>query len=168
MSGRQLHPNVLQWWLSWPSCCPCSERAGEVHGCDGPRVSGHGRLGTEESEDQKQFGTDIHYIFRPQNLHESRDVSWLLSVDAMTALECICRSLGPHIYDIANFLINHGVPFQTFQPLPHLTDPQSSSSVKQKFKPKSKNSPQGSSKTFLLHKIWLKKLDFELTQNFSM
>ncbi|PPQ71051.1 hypothetical protein CVT25_007322 [Psilocybe cyanescens] len=66
----------------------------------------------------KHFDNAPHYILRPRNLHESRDVSWLLSVDAMTALECMRRSLGPHIYDITNFLVDHGIPFRTFLPLP--------------------------------------------------
>jgi hypothetical protein len=51
----------------------------------------------------------------PRFLHTERNTSWCLSVDSMTALECIRRHLGPHTIDIANFLINHGVRFRTFQ-----------------------------------------------------
>jgi hypothetical protein len=51
----------------------------------------------------------------PRFLHSERDTSWFLSVDSITALECIRRGLGPHTIDIANFLITHGVRFRTFQ-----------------------------------------------------
>ena len=67
------------------------------------------------SIEERQFNDGKHYIIRPRSLHESRDVSWLLSVDPMTALECIRHGLGPHTIDIANFLISHGVPFRTLQ-----------------------------------------------------
>jgi len=33
----------------------------------------------------------------------------------MTALELVHRRLGPHTLDIANFLINRGIPFSTLQ-----------------------------------------------------
>ena len=59
------------------------------------------------------------YIIRPRFLHPSRDTSWMLSVDSMTALECIRRGLGPHTIDIANFLISHGVHFRTLERLPN-------------------------------------------------
>jgi hypothetical protein len=36
----------------------------------------------------------------------------------MTALECIRRGLGPHTLDIADYLIDHGVPFSTLSSLP--------------------------------------------------
>jgi hypothetical protein len=62
---------------------------------------------------------DKHYIIRPRFLHPSRDTSWLLSVDSMTALECIRRGLGPHTIDIANFLISHGVRFHALQLIPN-------------------------------------------------
>ena len=48
----------------------------------------------------------------------SRDTSWILAVDAMTALDCVCRRLGPHITDIAGFLVTRGIPFST---LHHMT-----------------------------------------------
>ena len=53
----------------------------------------------------------------PRFLHPSRDTTWLLCVDSMTALECIRRVLGPHTVDIANFLITHGVRFRTLEPM---------------------------------------------------
>ena len=55
------------------------------------------------------------YLFRPVGLHASRDSSWVLAVDAMTALECVRRCLGPHTIDIADFLINRGIPFSTLR-----------------------------------------------------
>ena len=55
------------------------------------------------------------YLIRPVGLHASRDSSWVLAVDAMTALECVRRRLGPHTVDIANFLINRGIPFSTLR-----------------------------------------------------
>jgi len=62
----------------------------------------------------KKFSDGITcYLIRPVGLHASRDSSWILAVDAMTALECVCRRLGPHTIDIANFLINRGIPFST-------------------------------------------------------
>ena len=72
------------------------------------------------SIEERQF-TNLkskHYIIRPRFLHPSRDTPWLLSVDCMTALECIRRRLGPHSIDIANFLISHGVHFHTLQRIP--------------------------------------------------
>lgn len=51
----------------------------------------------------------------PRFLDRSRDTSWIVVVDAMTALECIRRGLGPHTIDIANFLITHGVHFHTLE-----------------------------------------------------
>jgi len=60
-------------------------------------------------------GTEYFISPLPRFLHRERDTSWFLSVDSMTALECIRRGLGPHTIDIANFLINHGVRFRTFQ-----------------------------------------------------
>jgi hypothetical protein len=73
-------------------------------------------------EERPKYGNDgKHYIIRPRHLHPSRDTSesWLLSVDPMTALECVRRGLGPHTIDIANFLISHGVPFHTLQQIPN-------------------------------------------------
>ena len=60
---------------------------------------------------------ECHYIIRPRFLHPSRDTPWAVSVDPMTALECIRRGLGPHTIDIANFLITHGVRFRAIQPI---------------------------------------------------
>jgi len=55
----------------------------------------------------------------PRFLHADRDTSWFLSVDSMTALECIRRGLGPHTIDIANFFITHGIRFRTYQCIPN-------------------------------------------------
>jgi hypothetical protein len=65
--------------------------------------------------EEKQFGDKIFYIIHPRFLHPSRDSSWSISVDSMTALECIRRGLGPHTVDIANFLISHGVQFHAVE-----------------------------------------------------
>jgi hypothetical protein len=75
------------------------------------------------SIEERQFTNDKHYIIRPRFLHPSRDSSWLLSVDPMTALECIRRGLGPHTVDIANFLISHGVHFRALQRIPNSPNP---------------------------------------------
>ena len=51
----------------------------------------------------------------------------MLAVDAMTALECIRCGLGPHSLDIANYFIDHGIPFSTLsylQPSSPKRDPQ--------------------------------------------
>ena len=53
------------------------------------------------------------YLLRPVGLHVSRDSSWVLAVDAMTALECVRRRLGPHTVNIADFLMSHQ-PRHTF------------------------------------------------------
>jgi len=71
------------------------------------------------SIEERQFTDGKHYIIRPRFLHPSRDTSWLLSVDPMTALECIRRRLGPHTIDISNFLISHGVRFRALQRIPN-------------------------------------------------
>lgn len=65
--------------------------------------------------EKKQLGDKIFYIIHPRFLHPSRDSSWSISVDPMTALECIRRGLGPHTVDIANFLISHGVRFHALE-----------------------------------------------------
>jgi len=65
--------------------------------------------------EEKRFGDKIFYIIHPRFLHPSRDSSWSISVDSMTALECIRRGLGPHTIDIANFLISHGVRFHALE-----------------------------------------------------
>jgi hypothetical protein len=68
------------------------------------------------------------YLVQPAGVHSSRDAnrdsSWVLAVDAMTALECVRRRLGPHTVNIADFLINRGIPFSTLRcmtslPAPH-------------------------------------------------
>ena len=41
----------------------------------------------------------------------------------MTALECVRRRLGPHTVDIANFLINRGIPFQTLRLMTSIPGP---------------------------------------------
>lgn len=46
------------------------------------------------------------------------EAAWTLSVDPMTALECIRRSLGPSELVIADFLITHGIPFHTLSLAP--------------------------------------------------
>jgi hypothetical protein len=69
------------------------------------------------SIDEMEFTDGTEYFISPllRFLHTERDTSWFLSVDSMTALECIRRGLGPHTIDIANFFITHGVRFRTFQ-----------------------------------------------------
>jgi hypothetical protein len=69
------------------------------------------------SINEMQFANGTQYFISPLQrfLHTERDTSWFLSVDSMTALECIRRGLGPHTIDIANFLITHGVRFRTLQ-----------------------------------------------------
>jgi hypothetical protein len=67
------------------------------------------------SIEEMHFTNGCQYIIHPRFLHRSRDTPWLLSVDSMTALECIRRGLGPHTIDIANFLITHGVRFRAIQ-----------------------------------------------------
>jgi len=76
------------------------------------------------SIEERQFTDRKHFIIRPRSLHPSHDMSesWLLSVDSMTALECIRRGLGPHTIDIANFLISHGFHFRTLQRISNSLD----------------------------------------------
>ena len=66
---------------------------------------------------EMQFMDGVQYSISPDPrfLDPSRDTSWFITVDAMTALECIRRGLGPHTIDVANFLITHGVRFRTLQ-----------------------------------------------------
>jgi hypothetical protein len=71
------------------------------------------------SIEEKQFTNGTQYIIHPRLLHPSRNTPWLLSVDPMTALECIRRGLGPHTIDIANFLISRGVHFRALQHIPN-------------------------------------------------
>ena len=68
--------------------------------------------------EKREFGDHPRYLLRPIGLHSSRDTSWMLAVDALTALECIRRGLGPHTIDIANHFIDHGVTFSTLSYLP--------------------------------------------------
>jgi hypothetical protein len=58
--------------------------------------------------------TSTPYILRPRGLHPTRDSSWFIAVNALTALQCIRRSLGPHTVDIASDLVSRGIPFRTF------------------------------------------------------
>lgn len=77
--------------------------------------------------EKREFRDNTCYLLRPINLHPSRDTPWMLAVDAMTALECIRRGLGPHSLDIANYFIDHGIPFSTLsylQPSSPKRDPQ--------------------------------------------
>ena len=75
------------------------------------------------SIEERQFTGSVQYIIHPRSLHPDRNTPWLLSVDPMTALECIRRGLGPHSVDIANFLITHGVHFRTLQLLSNSLEP---------------------------------------------
>jgi len=63
------------------------------------------------------------FLLHPIGLHPSRNTSWVLAVDAMTALECIRRQIGPHNLDIANFLVDHGITFMTLDLLPKVSIP---------------------------------------------
>jgi hypothetical protein len=67
--------------------------------------------------EKRQFKDRPWYLLRPSNLHPTRDTSWCIAVDALTALECIRRGLGPHSLDIANYLVDHGIPFSTLDHL---------------------------------------------------
>jgi hypothetical protein len=70
----------------------------------------------------KTFSDGItRYLIRPVAV--SRDSSWVLAVDAMTALECIRRRLGPHTIDIADFLINRGMSFSTLAHMKSIPGP---------------------------------------------
>ena len=61
------------------------------------------------------------YLIHPVDV--SRDPSWVLAVDAVTALECVRRRLGPHATDIADFLITRGIHFSTLQRLTLIPGP---------------------------------------------
>jgi hypothetical protein len=74
-------------------------------------------------EPKKFLDGITHYLIRPVGLHASRDSSWVLAVNAMTALECVRRRLGPHTIDIAEFLINRGIPFKTLRPMTSIPAP---------------------------------------------
>jgi hypothetical protein len=77
------------------------------------------------SIEEMQFTTGTQYFISPLSrfLHTEPDTTpWFLSVDSMTALECIRRGLGPHTIDIANFFIAHGVRFRTFQRIQNSPD----------------------------------------------
>jgi hypothetical protein len=77
------------------------------------------------SIEEMQFTTGTQYFISPlSRLHTERDTPWFLSVDPMTALECIRRGLGPHTIDIANFFITHGVQFRTFQRIQNSPNPE--------------------------------------------
>ena len=72
------------------------------------------------SIEERQFSNlkDKHYIIHPHFLHSSLDMPWLLSVNCMTALECIHCCLGPHMINIANLLISNGEHFHALQHIP--------------------------------------------------
>lgn len=55
------------------------------------------------------------YFIHPVSLNAGQNSSWTLAVDAMTALECVCQHLGPGTTEIADFLMNRGIPFLTLQ-----------------------------------------------------
>jgi hypothetical protein len=61
------------------------------------------------------------YLIHP--VDASRDSSWVVAVNAMTALECLRRRLGPHATDIADFLITRGMPFSTLQRMTSIPGP---------------------------------------------
>ncbi len=67
--------------------------------------------------EKRQFNDRPRYILRPSNLHPAQDTSWCIAVDALTALECIRRGFGPHSLDIANYFVDHGIPFSTLDHL---------------------------------------------------
>jgi hypothetical protein len=60
------------------------------------------------------------YLIHP--VDASRD-TWILAVDATTALECVRRRLGPHTTDIAGFLITQGMPFSTLRRMTSIPGP---------------------------------------------
>ena len=65
------------------------------------------------------------YLIHP--VDASRDSSWVLAVDAMTALECVRRRLGPHATDIAEFFITRGMRFSTLQRMTSIPGPRTPS-----------------------------------------
>lgn len=75
---------------------------------------------------EMQFTANKEYFISPLPcfLSSGRDTSWSLSVDSMTALECIRRGLGPDIVDVANFLVTHGVRFRTYQHIKNFSNPE--------------------------------------------
>jgi hypothetical protein len=76
-------------------------------------------INVEERQFTDGCKTSKHYIIRPRFLHPSQDTSWFISVNSMTALECIRRGLGPHTLNIANFCVSHGVRFHALQLIPN-------------------------------------------------
>ena len=67
------------------------------------------------------LGGKTLYLIHP--VGTSRDSSWVLAVDATTALECIRWHLGPHTTDVADFLINRGICFSTLQSMTSIPGP---------------------------------------------
>ena len=61
-----------------------------------------------------KLNIDASYFPRPQNLHPTRDCSWVLAVDSSAALQCLRQSLGPHTVGIASEFLSCGMPFRTF------------------------------------------------------
>jgi hypothetical protein len=73
-------------------------------------------------EPKKFVDGTTRYLIHPVDPN-ARSSSWVLAVDAMTALECVRRHLGPHTTDIADFLINRGIPFSTLRRMPSIPGP---------------------------------------------
>ena len=71
--------------------------------------------------EKHQFNDETRYLLRPVNLHPTWDMSWVIAVNALTALECIRRGLGPHALDTAKYLVEHGIPFLTLDHLPPIS-----------------------------------------------
>lgn len=64
--------------------------------------------------EEKNHAKGKFYILQPCNLSsQNSTLSWILAVDAMTALECIRRGLGPDLTEVASFLVEHGITFKT-------------------------------------------------------
>lgn len=64
------------------------------------------------------FKDETLCLLHPFGLEEHLHPPWTIAVHAQTALECLRRGLGPDPYDIADFLIDHGMFFRTLQTLP--------------------------------------------------
>ena len=60
------------------------------------------------------LGISTPYFLQPRDLHSTHDCSWVVAVNALTALQCLHCSLGPHPVDIASDLVSRGIPFRTF------------------------------------------------------
>jgi len=60
-----------------------------------------------------KLGISTLYILQPRNLHPTCNCSWVVAVNASSALQCLRRSSGPHAVDIAGDLVSRGIPFRT-------------------------------------------------------